>query len=85
MICDALGGNPYSFQKKDGFYDAELHHIIPVSNQVVGSLSFLNIITLCANHHRQIHYGNVEILSDTDSNLIINLDGQEISIHKIPV
>ena len=40
---------------------------MPVSKREVGSLSASNVMTLCANHHRQIHYGNIDVVITSDS------------------
>ena len=39
----------------------EAHHVAPVAARQVGSLSAANVVTVCANHHRQLHYGGVPI------------------------
>src|SRR5690606_19022505 len=66
QICEAMGLNPYSFKKTNGEYYIETHHVNPVSKLKAGSLSTINLITVCANHHRQLHYGNVEIKENTN-------------------
>jgi hypothetical protein len=81
-ICEALGQNPLTFQKLNGEYYIETHHIIPVSNLIPHSLGISNLITVCANHHRQFHYGNINIIANTDDELIINLEGQAIKTVK---
>jgi len=35
---------------------------MPVSKKQIGSLAASNILTLCANHHREVHFGCVEIV-----------------------
>ncbi len=81
LICSKMGETPYSFRKKDGEYYIETHHVIPVSEK--GSLGIANLITLCANHHRQMHYGNVELLEDTEKYFKFKIDGKQIIIEKI--
>jgi hypothetical protein len=61
QICFALGSDPHAFRKKDGTPYIEAHHVMPVSERQVGSLSASNVMTLCANHHRQLHYGDVSV------------------------
>ncbi len=67
QICAELGLEPHAFKKKDGTPYVEAHHVMPVSERQIGSLSVSNVMTLCANHHRQMHYGDVsvEILATT--------------------
>ncbi|RVG97948.1 hypothetical protein CN210_31075 [Sinorhizobium meliloti] len=45
---------------------------MPVSLQQVGSLSATNIVTLCANHHREVHYGDVSVsIGETEFSFLI--------------
>jgi hypothetical protein len=64
-VCEALGQNPLSFKKTNGEHYIETHHIIPVANLTQGSLGISNLITVCANHHRQFHYGDINIIENT--------------------
>lgn len=82
QLCEALELNPYSFKKPNGDYYIETHHVIPVSELQVGSLSTNNLLTLCANHHRQIHYGNVEIIENNQDKFIFNIDDRVVEIEK---
>lgn len=61
QICEALGVVPFGFLKKNGEPYVEAHHVMPVSKGQIGSLSASNIMVLCANHHRQMHYGGIEV------------------------
>lgn len=81
-VCEALGQNPLSFQKVNGEYYIETHHINPVANLTQGSLGISNLITVCANHHRQFHYGDIKIIENTNDKLILNIDGQVITTEK---
>jgi hypothetical protein len=81
-VCEALGQNPLSFQKTNGEYYIETHHIIPVATLTQGSLGISNLITVCANHHRQFHFGNIKIIENTNDKLTINIDGQIITAAK---
>lgn len=66
LICEKLNRDPYAFMTKKGKHYIEVHHVIPVSTRQIGVLSSTNLITVCANHHRELHYGDVmtEILYD---------------------
>jgi hypothetical protein len=45
---------------------------MPVSRRQVGSLTASNILTVCANHHRELHFGDVEIaVSEGTFDLVI--------------
>jgi hypothetical protein len=83
LVCEALGQDPYSFKKKNGEPYVEAHHIIPVSSLIKGSLNYSNIITVCANHHRQLHFGDCEVLLESTDGFTIRLDGGQIFIAKI--
>ena len=61
QVCDALENNPIGFLKKNGEPYVEAHHVMPVSTQEIGSLSASNVMTVCANHHRQLHYGGIAV------------------------
>ena len=81
-VCEALQQNPLSFKKTNGEHYIETHHIIHVSKLTEGSLGISNLITVCANHHRQFHFGNIEILENVKEKLTIKIDGQETTIEK---
>ena len=49
-FCGALG-----FMKPSGGYYVESHHIISLAKQGPDTLD--NVIALCANHHREAHFG----------------------------
>ena len=48
----------FTFRTKQGHDYAEAHHIIPVSEHSLDNPD--NLLVLCANHHRQLHYADVE-------------------------
>ncbi|QNA86438.1 hypothetical protein G4G27_22485 [Sphingomonas sp. So64.6b] len=81
QICDALGLESVGFIKLDGEPYVEAHHATPVSAMEIGSLSATNIMILCANHHRQMHYGNVN-MERTTATFILTLDGTRITIRR---
>lgn len=81
QICEVLGMEPVGFIKADGEPYVEAHHATPVSALEVGSLSATNIMILCANHHRQMHYGTVKI-ERTLALFILTLDGKRIEIRR---
>lgn len=83
LVCEAFGENPLSFQKKNGENYVETHHVEPVSNLKKGSLSIANLLTVCANHHRQMHYGNVEVIEDGEGYFMFKFDDKVLKISKI--
>ncbi|GAA4493255.1 hypothetical protein GCM10023172_01610 [Hymenobacter ginsengisoli] len=85
LLCEAMKLNPIGFLKENGDPYVEAHHVDQVANLAVGALGLANIITLCANHHRQMHYGNVDLLSSTKTQFKFQIDGKEFVIKKIKV
>jgi len=83
QVCKVLGLNPAGFLKINGEPYIETHHIIPVSEMEQGSLGVLNLITLCPNHHRQMHYGNVRLIDNNSDVFKFEIDKKEITINKI--
>jgi predicted HNH restriction endonuclease len=81
QICEALGLNPIGFLKENGDPYVEAHHVMPVSKLEVGSLAASNIMILCANHHRQIHYGGIDV-KITETSFDFAIDGTEVNIPK---
>ena len=81
QLYDVMGRDPFGFRKKNGDPYIEAHHIMPVSTQQVGVLAASNIMTLCANHHRQMHYGEVTgVLSPR--NFKITIEGKVLNVPK---
>ena len=83
QVCKGLGLNPYGFIKLNGERFIETHHIIPVSEMEQGSLGVLNLITVCPNHHRQMHYGQVKLLENNNDLFRFTIDGKILKINKI--
>jgi len=54
--CQICG---FTFKKKNGEFYSEGHHLIPLSEG--GTQERDNIVILCPNHHRMMHYADVEI------------------------
>jgi len=85
LVCEQLGEPAHGFKKTNGEFYVESHHVEPVSKQGQGSLSAANIITVCANHHRQMHYGNVEVVESDRDVFRFRIDGKELTISKIKI
>jgi predicted HNH restriction endonuclease/predicted RNA-binding protein with PUA-like domain len=82
QVCEALGNNPIGFLKKNGEPYIEAHHVMPVSTKEVGSLSASNVMTVCANHHRQLHYGGIEVRI-SDKTFELQMGGLPITIQRL--
>ena len=63
-LCEALGLPGIAFRKHDGTPYSEAHHVQPVAAMLDGSLGAHNIMVLCANHHREVHYGRFHVVSE---------------------
>lgn len=67
--CQICG---FNFIQKNGSFYSEAHHLEQLSN---GGLDISkNILILCANHHRQFHYGNVVVLEHTSNYITVRID-----------
>lgn len=53
--CQICG---FTFSKRDGTHFSEVHHLEKLSDG--GWEKPINMIVVCANHHRMLHYGKVE-------------------------
>ena len=82
QVCEALGRNPVGFLKKSGEPYVEAHHVMPVSKREVGSLAAANVMTVCANHHRQMHYGNIDVVI-TSACFEFTIDGTPVKIPRL--
>lgn len=85
QVCEAIGLPSQSFLKKNGTHYIEAHHVIPIYTKEKGVLSVKNIITLCANHHRQMHHGNVELIESDDSAFSFRIDNDVVKINKTKI
>jgi predicted HNH restriction endonuclease len=84
QICEALGNDPMGFAKKNGEPYVEAHHVMPVSTMEIGTLAASNIMTLCANHHRQMHFGEV-IVTITPTAFELVIGGQHVTIARLSI
>jgi len=82
LICKELfkDKDAHTFKKKNNEYYIETHHISFKSS--VGSLGISNLLPVCPNHHRQIHYGNAEVISNDKKLLKIMIDKKMLYITK---
>ena len=84
QLCEVLGRDPTSFKKRSGEPYVEAHHVMPVHRKEIGSLSAANIVTLCANHHREVHYGDVDVAIG-DEDFTFRIEGKEATIPRAKV
>lgn len=84
QLCEALGRNPLGFKKRNGEPYVEAHHVMPVYRKEIGSLSAANIVTLCANHHREVHYGDVDFAIG-EQHFTFTIDSKDVTIPRAKV
>lgn len=79
QLCDALGLVAVGFSKKNGEPYVEAHHVMPVSKLQVGSLAASNVMIVCANHHRQLHFGKVSVTIEAKT-FELDMEGLRVSV-----
>jgi hypothetical protein len=78
QICEWMG-----FQKKNSkecFIEA--HHLVQVANKEDGSLCTDNIILVCPNCHREIHYGQKFTVASDEDHIDIVLSSHKARIKR---
>ncbi|MEH2175912.1 HNH endonuclease [Nostoc sp.] len=69
----------FTFQKADGSFYSEGHHLIQLSKE--GSQEADNVIIVCPNHHRMLHYANTELGNLIEKNKrLIKINGEDFYI-----
>jgi len=82
LICKELGLPSKGFLKRNNEYYVETHHFFPVSTLKKGTLGIGNLMTLCANHHKEIHYGMIDSIESNELYFLIKINGKQIKIKK---
>ena len=82
QVCEALGHEPIGFRKKSGDPYVEAHHVMPVSKREIGSLAASNVMAVCANHHRQMHYGGIDVTIKPTS-FEFEIDGMPVKTKRL--
>lgn len=75
--CQICG---FSFLTKSGELYTECHHLEGLADAGLDISS--NLLIVCANHHRQLHYGIVSKKKHNSELLVIEIDGK---VHSIPL
>ncbi|MHA1366242.1 MAG: HNH endonuclease [Candidatus Heimdallarchaeota archaeon] len=78
QVCGWIG-----FKKKSGEDFIEAHHIVQLSEKKEGSLCTENVVLLCPNCHREIHYGKQFFVSDDAENIEIFYLREKLRLGKI--
>lgn len=72
--CQIEGCN-FTFIQKNGNGYSEAHHLQPLCED--GSQEEYNVVILCPNHHRMIHYTNVKLFENNGSRRKITFNEEE--------
>ena len=70
------------FVTRKGHPYVEAHHVMPVARGEMGPLALSNIMTVCANHHRQLHYGEVKVVI-APAGFEVEIDGVRFSVPRL--
>lgn len=70
QICGVEG-----FEKKSGGRYVEAHHLQELHRLAPGSLVSENVLIVCANCHRKLHYADVEVRASSPRTLGITING----------
>lgn len=76
-----ISGTNLTFQKKDGIWYSEAHHLIPLGEG--GSDSVYNIVIISPLLHRMLHYANVskiDLRNIRNNKLTITINGRNYTI-----
>jgi hypothetical protein len=73
QLCGILG-----FKQQNGSFFAEAHHVIELHKLIPGSYCSDNIIVVCANCHRKLHYASVIYESIDHKKVAVTINGQSI-------
>jgi len=71
--CQIEGCN-FTFEKENGEYYSEGHHLEPLSQG--GSQTEDNVVILCPNHHRMFHYADIEIMGKQGNRRKVMINGK---------
>ena len=83
QINEAMGLDPYSFRKSNGEHYCEAHHVVPVSSGEEGVLHPSNVVCVSADRHRQLHYGNAELVEIRDDEFEFLIEGETVIVPKL--
>ena len=69
------------FQKRTGNQYAEAHHVEEVHTRVPGVLGSRNMIIVCANCHRKLHYADVDV-RETEAGWEVTINGKLYQVYR---
>ncbi len=77
QVCGWAG-----FEKKNGDGYIEAHHLVQLSDKEEGSLCTDNVVLLCPNCHREIHYGDTFSANGNGDYIEISLSNHKAKIRR---
>jgi len=72
QICGELG-----FLQTNGKRYVETHHIIELHKFIPGSYCSDNVVVVCANCHKKLHYARVEYLEVNERRIVLKINDNE--------
>jgi predicted HNH restriction endonuclease len=85
QICVALGQSGKTFRLRNGKHYVEAHHVELVSSHAIGVLRVSNVVTLCANHHRELHFGAAAVAIDNGEQFMVTVEQGTVRIDKATI
>lgn len=64
QVCEYFGKPSSGFLTRAGVPYVEAHHVVLVSTGRKGVFRAENIITVCPNHHRELHFGRTRVVDE---------------------
>ncbi|MFN6476339.1 HNH endonuclease [Nostoc sp. DedQUE07] len=68
----------FTFLENNGGFYSEAHHLTLLSQE--GSQDENNVVILCPNHHRMLHYAQVEIKDKENNKRLVKINGKNYFI-----
>jgi 5-methylcytosine-specific restriction endonuclease McrA len=73
QLCHQQG-----FRQKNGRRYAEAHHVMQLHNLIPGSYCSDNIVIICANCHRKLHYADVQYIPGNGDKVKVIINDEEL-------
>ena len=83
QVCEALGRPSLGYISTTGEPYVEAHHAVPLARCEKGSLHKSFIVTVCASHHRQLHFGVGVAVDVTEREFVIDIEGQTLRLPRL--
>jgi len=72
QICGELG-----FLQSNGKRYIETHHIIELHKHIKGSYCSDNVVVVCANCHKKLHYARIEYISTDGDQIFLKINDEQ--------